>query len=67
MLPPTLSVLRELLPHRTAREALDAAAARELAPVLGEAELAGDRMTIRWSGYEELTIDGSFPEEGPNR
>ncbi|WP_051966913.1 NUDIX hydrolase [Kitasatospora mediocidica] len=65
MLPPTLSVLRELLTVRTAREALDASVARDLAPVLGTAELSGDRMTVRWSGYEELTIDGSYPEEGP--
>ncbi|MFI9269653.1 NUDIX hydrolase [Kitasatospora sp. NPDC052896] len=65
MLPPTVSVLRELLPVRTARQALEVAAARTLTPVLGEAELRGDRMTVRWSGYEELTIDGHYPEEGP--
>lgn len=65
MLPPTISVLRELLPARTAREALELAGRRTLTPVLGQAELAGDRMTIRWPGYEELTIDGRYPEEGP--
>ncbi|MCX4748097.1 NUDIX domain-containing protein [Kitasatospora sp. NBC_01287] len=65
MLPPTVSVLRELLPARTAREALELAERRTLTPVLGQAELMGDRMTIRWSGYEELTIDGHYPEEGP--
>ncbi|GAA1963753.1 NUDIX hydrolase [Kitasatospora viridis] len=63
MLPPTVSVLRELLPVRSAAEALTAAGTRTLTPVLGEAELMGDRMTIRWSGYDELTIDGHFPEE----
>ncbi|MEU6232375.1 NUDIX hydrolase [Kitasatospora sp. NPDC047058] len=64
MLPPTVSVLRELLPVRSAAEALDAAARRSLDPVLGKAEVRGDRMTVRWSGYEELTIDGNFPESG---
>lgn len=63
MLPPTVSVLRELLPVRTAAEALDAAVGRALPPVLGRAEIRGDRMTVRWPGYEELTIDGDFPEE----
>ncbi|MFB7665912.1 NUDIX hydrolase [Kitasatospora sp. NPDC056138] len=61
MLPPTLTVLRELLPVRTAQEALTAAAARRIEPVLGRATVAGDRLTVRWSGYEELTIDGHFP------
>lgn len=65
MLPPTVSVLRELLPARTAHEALELARRRTLTPVLGQAELAGDRMTVRWPGYEELTIDGHYPEEGP--
>ncbi|MEV0537384.1 NUDIX hydrolase [Kitasatospora sp. NPDC050463] len=62
MLPPTVTVLRELLPVRSAAEALDAAAGRSLDPILGTAEVRGDRMTVRWSGYEELTIDGRFPE-----
>ncbi len=61
MLPPTVTVLRELLPARTAAEALTLAAQRTITPVLGTAEVAGDRMTVRWSGYEELTIDGEFP------
>jgi len=61
MLPPTVTVLRELLTVRTAAEALTAAADRKIEPVLGRAEVAGDRMTVRWSGYEELTIDGIYP------
>ncbi|GAA2246423.1 hypothetical protein GCM10010430_30590 [Kitasatospora cystarginea] len=61
MLPPTVTVLRELLPVRTAAEALTAAADRRIEPVLGRATVAGDRLTVRWSGYEELTIDGHFP------
>ncbi|MFC6597024.1 NUDIX hydrolase [Kitasatospora paranensis] len=61
MLPPTVTVLRELLPARSAAEALAAAGGRTVAPVLGRAEVAGDRMTVRWDGYDELTIDGDFP------
>ncbi|GAA2739145.1 NUDIX hydrolase [Kitasatospora cinereorecta] len=61
MMPPTVTVLRELLPARSAAEALAAAAERTVRPVLGKAEVAGDRMTVRWSGYDELTIDGEFP------
>jgi hypothetical protein len=64
MLPPTVTVLRELLPVRSPAEALTVAGQRILTPVLGAAELVGDRMTIRWPGYEELTIDGRYPEEG---
>ncbi|MFJ8625938.1 NUDIX hydrolase [Kitasatospora sp. NPDC093550] len=63
MLPPTVTVLRELSPVRTAAEALAAAADRRLEPVLGRAEVRGDRMTVRWPGYDELTIDGEFPED----
>jgi hypothetical protein len=63
MLPPTVTVLRELLPAGSAAEALAAAEGRVLTPVLGTAEVVGDRMTITWSGYEELTIDGCFPKK----
>ncbi|MBB4948243.1 8-oxo-dGTP pyrophosphatase MutT (NUDIX family) [Kitasatospora gansuensis] len=61
MMPPTVTVLRELLPAGTAAQAADLAADRKIEPVLGTAELAGDRISVRWSGYEELTIDGIFP------
>ncbi|MFD7450216.1 NUDIX hydrolase [Kitasatospora sp. NPDC059827] len=64
MLPPTVTVLRELSSVRTTAEALAAAADRALEPVLGRAEVRGDRMTVRWPGYDELTIDGEFPAEG---
>ncbi|PYC86614.1 NUDIX hydrolase [Streptomyces tateyamensis] len=66
MLPPTVSVLRELLPLRSAGEALATAERRTVTPVLGQAEVTGDRMTVRWSGYEELTIDGVYPEDDPS-
>ncbi|WP_107084171.1 NUDIX domain-containing protein [Streptomyces sp. NRRL S-495] len=63
MLPPTVTVLRELRPVRSAAEALGAAVDRSLEPVLGRAEVRGERLTVRWPGYDELTIDGTFPEE----
>ncbi|MFD8598368.1 NUDIX hydrolase [Kitasatospora sp. NPDC059646] len=61
MMPPTVTVLRELAPVRAAADALAAAADRKVTPVLGRAELLGDRMTVRWPGYDELTVDGVFP------
>ncbi|MFD8483224.1 NUDIX hydrolase [Kitasatospora sp. NPDC059673] len=61
MMPPTVTVLRELTPVRSATEALTAAADRKVTPVLGQAEVRGDRMTVRWPGYDELTVDGVFP------
>lgn len=62
MLPPTVTVLRELRPLGTAAQAVEAADERSLEPILGRAEVRGDRLTVRWPGYEELTIDGYFPE-----
>ncbi len=61
MMPPTVTVLRELSPVRAAADALAAAADRKVTPVLGRAEVLGDRMTVRWPGYDELTVDGVFP------
>ncbi|MER5862091.1 NUDIX hydrolase [Kitasatospora sp. NPDC002040] len=61
MMPPTVTVLRELLPAATAAQAAVLAADRKIEPILGAAELTGDRISVRWSGYEELTIDGIFP------
>lgn len=62
MLPPTVTVLRELLPVRSPAEALAAAGRRTVSPILGRAEVDGDRMTVRWDGYDELTIHGHFPD-----
>lgn len=62
MLPPTVTVLRELLPARSSADALKLADDRTIRPVIGQAEVSGDRMTVRWSGYEELTIHGEFPQ-----
>ncbi|MGA5702056.1 NUDIX hydrolase [Peterkaempfera bronchialis] len=59
MLPPTVTVLRELAPLTTAQAALAASGDRSLAPVMAETRVDGDRVTVRWPGYEHLTLD--FP------
>ncbi len=41
MMPPTVSTLRALTPFRTAAEALGAAGAQDLTPVLAQARLEG--------------------------
>ncbi|MFB9366949.1 NUDIX hydrolase [Kitasatospora sp. NPDC001664] len=63
MMPPTVTVQRELLTVRSAAGAVAAGADRKVVPVLGRAETSGDRLTVRWPGYEELTIEGIFPPE----
>ncbi|MFJ6212260.1 NUDIX hydrolase [Streptomyces sp. NPDC092296] len=63
MLPPTVTVLRELAPLATPQAALAACAGRSLAPVLAQTRLDGDRVTVRWPGYEQLTVDGFFPAD----
>ncbi len=61
MLPPTITVLRELAPLTSPRTVLEAAATRTLAPVMARIRVDGDRVTVRWPGYERLTLDGVFP------
>lgn len=61
MLPPTISVMHELAPLAAPGEALEAAVGRSLAPVMARSEVDGDRVTVRWPGYEHLTLGGSFP------
>lgn len=55
MMPPTISTLRQLLPYRTADEALAGAAGRDLTPVLARAELRGGEVVLSWPGHEEFT------------
>ncbi|SOD63212.1 hypothetical protein SAMN06297387_109155 [Streptomyces zhaozhouensis] len=54
MMPPTAATLRQLLPHRTAAEALAGAADHDLAPVLARATLVGDEVVLSWPGHEEF-------------
>ncbi|RSS83204.1 NUDIX hydrolase, partial [Streptomyces sp. WAC02707] len=55
MMPPTISTLRTLEPYGTAAEALAAAEARDLAPVLAQARLEGEELVLSWPGHEEFT------------
>jgi 8-oxo-dGTP pyrophosphatase MutT (NUDIX family) len=55
MLPPTIATLRLLIPYGTAAEALTAAPARDLTPVLARARLDGDEIVLSWPGHDEFT------------
>jgi len=55
MMPPTIATLRQLTPYGTAAEALAAAPARDLAPVLAEARLEGGEIVLSWPGHDEFT------------
>lgn len=68
MMPPTIAILRQLAPYRTAAEALAASAHRDLSPVLAQARLEGGQLVLSWPGHEEFTrrvevaaADGSGP------
>ncbi|MEU5717214.1 NUDIX hydrolase [Streptomyces sp. NPDC020403] len=68
MMPPTVATLRALRPYGTAAEALAAADAQDLAPVLAEARMEGDTLVLSWPGHDEFTKnvpagDVSPPEE----
>lgn len=55
MMPPTVATLRTLRPYATAAEALAAASAQDLTPVLAQARLDGDELVLSWPGHEEFT------------
>ncbi|MFJ9545966.1 NUDIX hydrolase [Streptomyces erythrochromogenes] len=55
MMPPTISTLRSLEPYGSAADALTAAAAQELAPVLAQAALEGGEVVLSWPGHDEFT------------
>ncbi|NGN67558.1 NUDIX hydrolase [Streptomyces sp. A7024] len=55
MMPPTIAALRELVGLRTPGEALAAAAARELTPVLAKARMEEGEIVLSWPGHEEFT------------
>ncbi|MEU6159769.1 NUDIX hydrolase [Streptomyces sp. NPDC047130] len=55
MMPPTISTLRTLEAHATAAEALAAASARDMTPVLAEARLVDGAVELVWPGHEEFT------------
>lgn len=55
MMPPTIAMLRQLAPIRTADEALAASARSDLAPVLAEARLEEGQVVLSWPGHDEFT------------
>lgn len=55
MMPPTIAMLRQLAPYRTAAEALRASAQRDLSPVLAKARLEGEQVVLSWPGHDEFT------------
>ncbi|MFH8369229.1 NUDIX hydrolase [Streptomyces sp. NPDC018031] len=55
MMPPTISTLRGLCAYGTVAEALAAADARDLAPVLAEARLVDGELVLSWPGHDEFT------------
>ncbi|MET9567954.1 NUDIX hydrolase [Streptomyces virginiae] len=55
MMPPTISTLRSLEPYGSAADALTAAAAQDLAPVLARAALEGGEVVLSWPGHDEFT------------
>ncbi|NKQ24658.1 NUDIX hydrolase [Streptomyces galbus] len=55
MMPPTIATLRQLAPYGSAAEALAAAPARDLTPVLARARLDGDEVVLSWPGHDEFT------------
>ncbi|MGW3551048.1 NUDIX hydrolase [Streptomyces griseoincarnatus] len=55
MMPPTIATLRQLVAYGTAAEALDAAPARDLTPVLASARLVDGEIVLSWPGHDEFT------------
>ncbi|MFE1293217.1 NUDIX hydrolase [Streptomyces sp. NPDC058731] len=55
MMPPTIATLRQLVPYATAAEALAAAPARDMTPVLAEARVENGEVVLTWPGHEEFT------------
>ncbi|MGW3952357.1 NUDIX hydrolase [Streptomyces sp. NPDC004752] len=55
MMPPTIATLRQLSPYATAAEALAAAPARDMTPVLARARLVDGEIVLAWPGHDEFT------------
>ncbi len=55
MMPPTIATLRGLTACTTAAEALAAAPARDLTPVLATARLENGEIVLAWPGHDEFT------------
>ncbi|MFG2875111.1 NUDIX hydrolase [Streptomyces sp. NPDC048337] len=55
MMPPTISTLRSLEPYGSAADALAAAGAQDLTPVLAQAALEDGVLVLSWPGHDEFT------------
>ncbi|WP_129307742.1 NUDIX hydrolase [Streptomyces sp. L2] len=55
MMPPTIATLRQLLPYATGAEALAAALARDMTPVIAGARLVDGEIVLSWPGHDEFT------------
>ncbi|MFG2311318.1 NUDIX hydrolase [Streptomyces sp. NPDC048566] len=55
MMPPTIATLRSVADHPSAADALAAAPARDMSPVLARARLEGGEVVLSWPGHEEFT------------
>ncbi|MER7576805.1 NUDIX hydrolase [Streptomyces sp. NPDC126514] len=55
MMPPTIATLRQLAPCATAAEALAAAPARDMTPVIARARLEDGEIVLSWPGHDEFT------------
>ncbi|MCM1974573.1 MULTISPECIES: NUDIX hydrolase [unclassified Streptomyces] len=55
MMPPTIATLRQLMRCRTAAEALAAAPARDMTPIIAEARLEDGEIVLSWPGHAEFT------------
>ncbi|MFD8544949.1 NUDIX hydrolase [Streptomyces sp. NPDC059649] len=55
MMPPTIATLRSLEPYATVADALTAAEAQDLTPVLARARLVGGEIVLSWPGHDEFT------------
>ncbi|MEV0372803.1 NUDIX hydrolase [Streptomyces sp. NPDC050636] len=65
MMPPTISMLRALQPYGTAAEALAAAPAQDLTPVLARAKIVDDEIVLSWPGHDEFTKHIAPDDDGP--
>ncbi|MEU6080495.1 NUDIX hydrolase [Streptomyces sp. NPDC047108] len=66
MMPPTITMLRELQPYASAAEALAAGKGRDLTPVLARAELRDEEIVLSWPGHAEFTLHIPVAEPGPS-
>ncbi|MFI1306964.1 NUDIX hydrolase [Streptomyces sioyaensis] len=55
MMPPTIATLRGLQPYACVADALAAAEAQDLTPVLARARLVGGEIELSWPGHDEFT------------